>query len=249
VSDALILVLTHAADDERRFSTLRARGGAQRIEALHHLLVDRALAAAAAAPARPDVRLVSTGDLARARRFALRRVPAERLQMTRQRDIDPRLRFAAAVTGAFVDGYRTVLVLDDATPELGREQVAEAFGHLAAGSAVVGPTDDGGTYLVGLIGPLPSPAELEVIDLRAAEGMVAALTAAGRPLATLAPLARLDSIDDARALSARLRDARTADDLLLRFALLDVLSGDGVPAGPPSDRSPTVPLEVARIHH
>lgn len=233
MSDRVVIVFARAPEEERRHKTLRARAAGRRLETLHRLLVDRALKAAAAVDA-ADVRLVTTGDLDRARAFALRRVPVERLAVSAQAAGRFGERLQAAVAGAFADGYRQVLLIGGDTPELTGVALADAFARLDAASgpaAVLGPAPDGGYYLLGLTAPVPAAfaADVPLCTDRAAAATRARLRAAGLRVTELPPLADVDTAADALALSGRLRGAAAVEDLLLRLALLDVLSSDARP--------------------
>lgn len=232
MADRLIVVFARAPEEERRHKPLRARAGGRQIELLHRLLVDRALKAAAAVDA--DVRLVTTGDLERARTFALRRVAPERLQLAAQSAGGLRERLQAAMGAAFADGYRQVVLIGGDTPELSGAAVADAFARLApdGSNAVLGPAPDGGYYLLGLTAPIASAFDVPLSTERAAAATEAALAAAGLTVTRLPPLGDVDTAADALALSRRLRRAAGAEDLLLRLALLDVLSGDVRPLSP-----------------
>jgi uncharacterized protein len=238
----LIVLLARSPADERCHKTLRPRAGARRIEALHRLLLDRALRAAAAVES-TDVRLVSTGELDHARAFALRRLAPERLQVAAQVAGALRDRTRAAVDAAFADGYCRVVVVGGDTPELSAAAIESAFARLSDHAAVIGPSTDGGLYLLGL-SAAPGPS-LQLA--RGALDCAAALAQAGYAVTTLPPLADIDSAADALALSARLRDGRSADDLLLRLALLDVLSGDARAEIAGAD-SPDAPRLASRYH-
>jgi glycosyltransferase A (GT-A) superfamily protein (DUF2064 family) len=238
----LIVLLARSPADERCHKTLRPRAGARRIEALHRLLLDRTLRAAAAVES-TDVRLVSTGELDRARAFALRRLAPERLQVAAQIAGALGERLHAAVDAAFADGYRRVVVIGGDTPELSAAAIESGFALLSDRAAVIGPSTDGGLYLLGLSAP-PAPS---LRWPRGALDTAAALAQAGYAVTTLPPLADVDSAADALALSARLRDGRTADDLLLRLALLDVLTGDARPDSAAA-WTPDAPRLASRYH-
>jgi hypothetical protein len=61
--------------------------------------------------------------------------------------------FAERLANAFADaralGYRSILAVPTDVPLLGRYQIAEAFRRLEEKSVVLGPSPDGGAYLIG----------------------------------------------------------------------------------------------------
>ena len=70
------------------------------------------------------------------------------------RDLGQRL--AQATARAFSDGARYVVVVGTDSPWVRAEDVDAAFDALASVEVVLGPTDDGGYYLIGLSKPLPA---------------------------------------------------------------------------------------------
>ncbi len=60
-----------------------------------------------------------------------------------------------AFAGAFARGYRRVVVMSSDSPTLPVAALEEAFAALDAHDVVLGPTDDGGYYLIGLDRPRP----------------------------------------------------------------------------------------------
>jgi rSAM/selenodomain-associated transferase 1 len=75
-----------------------------------------------------------------------------------QRDGDLGARLAAAAGTLFGRGHAGVMFLDTDTPTLPAGHLAEAVRVLAAreSDVVLGPTDDGGYYLIGLAAPAPA---------------------------------------------------------------------------------------------
>lgn len=63
-------------------------------------------------------------------------------------------RLAHAFAAAAALGYREVVAVPTDVPQLGSRQLGAAFAALAAGAAtVLGPSPDGGVYLLGVRGP------------------------------------------------------------------------------------------------
>ena len=65
-------------------------------------------------------------------------------------------RLAEATNQAFASGAARVVVVGTDSPWLAPEEVRQAFTELEQAELVLGPTDDGGYYLVGLAKPLPA---------------------------------------------------------------------------------------------
>lgn len=59
-------------------------------------------------------------------------------------------RLAAAAQQSFAEGARRVVIIGTDAPWMRPEQIREAFARLDTCDGVVGPTEDGGYYLVGL---------------------------------------------------------------------------------------------------
>lgn len=59
------------------------------------------------------------------------------------------------LTRALADGAARAIVMDSDSPTLPVEYIHLAFGHLATADVVIGPTQDGGYYLIGMKEPHP----------------------------------------------------------------------------------------------
>jgi uncharacterized protein len=64
-------------------------------------------------------------------------------------------RLAGAFARHFREGARRVVVIGSDCPDVGREIVARAFAALGEDDLVLGPSLDGGFYLIGLTRPAP----------------------------------------------------------------------------------------------
>ena len=62
-------------------------------------------------------------------------------------------RLSRAMQQAFAEGATRVLVIGTDSPWLRAEEIEAAFAALTGADLVVGPTDDGGYYLIGLSRP------------------------------------------------------------------------------------------------
>lgn len=75
-------------------------------------------------------------------------------QLEPQSDGDLGRRIERHFESAFAAGATRAVLIGSDSPTLPEPMVAEAFGRLAGADAVVGPSDDGGYYLVGLSRPI-----------------------------------------------------------------------------------------------
>ncbi len=60
------------------------------------------------------------------------------------------LRMKKAVAGGFDEGFDKVIIIGSDCPDLTTENISEAFNELEKFDAVIGPSKDGGYYLLGL---------------------------------------------------------------------------------------------------
>ncbi len=115
--------------------------------------------------------------------------------------------FAERLANAFADararGYSEVVAVPIDVPRLGVRQLAEAFRRLAAADVVLGPSPDGGAYLIGCrTDPAPLFAGVRWRTCRAFADLAANVGDAGA-LAVLDPLEDVDRRADLLALDAR----------------------------------------------
>jgi rSAM/selenodomain-associated transferase 1 len=130
--------------------------------------------------------------------------PGEELWPQPEGDLGERM--AAAFAEGFRRGARRVAVVGTDVPGVGRDTVVEALSGLDAGEVVIGPSRDGGYYLLGLREERPelfegiawsTPAVLSA-TLARAEGL-------GLRVRLLGALTDVDTLEDLRAEWARLR--------------------------------------------
>jgi len=145
------------------------------------------------------------------------------------------------------EGDSPLLVVGSDLPGLTAAALARAVEALAADPdhVVLGPSPDGGLYLLAAARPLPSLAAVRWCGAHARADLQALLAGAGRPVVLLEPLADLDRAPDlARLLRARRVATGLWRELLALLArLLAAL------ARPPAPRRPAlVPLPVPRFH-
>jgi glycosyltransferase A (GT-A) superfamily protein (DUF2064 family) len=145
-SHRLVLVFARLPAEEVARKPL-ARGAAPAcVESLHRALLRRTLAAARGSGA--AVRLVTTGE-------APRSLIGPDVEVVRQIDGSFAARLERAVDDGFRDGWREVVVVGGDTADLEASHLRAAFTALepGGGRAVLGPTADGGFYLLGLTSP------------------------------------------------------------------------------------------------
>ena len=105
------------------------------------------------------------------------------------------------LTGALANGSRSAVVMDSDSPTLPAAYISQAFQLLKAADVVLGPTRDGGYYLIGLKQPQPhllrrvqmsTPRVLEdTLALAKASGLVVSLLPAWYDVDTIADLHHL----------------------------------------------------------
>ncbi|HVF58979.1 MAG TPA: DUF2064 domain-containing protein [Thermoanaerobaculia bacterium] len=107
-------------------------------------------------------------------------------------------RLEAAMAEAFAGGAAPLVVVGADTPGLAAAHVERALALLAArpDAVVVGPSPDGGLYLLAAAGPIPDLAAVRWCRAETLASLLAALRAAGRPVELLPPLADLDGPAD-----------------------------------------------------
>lgn len=232
-----VVIFARSPEDERRAKPLAERpgGAGAQTETLHRVLIERTLAAAGTLEA-ADVLLVTTGNLERACDLALRHVPPARLQVLPQVGQSFGERFENAVALAFDAGYHYVVAVGSDTPEFDAVALERAFDSLAAArsavrAAVLGPSLDGGYYLLGL----SSFSRVPFVDIafggaQVAADTTAALQQAGYTVDLLTPLPDIDDLQGVRRVATRLsvrrhmRPRSDAGDVRLLAALLAVFS-------------------------
>jgi glycosyltransferase A (GT-A) superfamily protein (DUF2064 family) len=238
----IIVVFARAPAHECRAKPLG--GGRSTSARVHGALLDQALATVASVDA--DVVLVTTGDLDEATRRAARHVPRDRLRVRRQHGTTFGERLRDAVEGALAAG-REVVVIGADTPELTPTILERAFDALTAGRATLGPSTDGGYYLLGLPRWSAAPFSVPFGGPQVGAQTKAALIADGLSVDELPTLRDLDRARDATAIKERIPrasalaralaelDESPAPPLPPRASFsLDVLRNPLAARGPPS---------------
>jgi hypothetical protein len=132
------------------------------------------------------------------------------IEFIAQTDGDLGARLADAFTNAFSRGFDCVAAIGSDCPELSAADFAETWSALAAHDCVLGPTLDGGYYLVALKRPEPSLfAEMAWSTPAVFEQTVARLRARGLSAHRLRTLHDVDNAEDwRRAQQPALSDGR-----------------------------------------
>jgi rSAM/selenodomain-associated transferase 1 len=147
-------------------------------------------------------------------------LPGEALAPQRGGDLGQRM--SSAFAAAFAAGARRVALIGTDVPACGRDQVTEALASLEAHDVVLGPTHDGGYYLIAL--DRPRPELFQAIPWSTPSVLPATAERAGvlgLGLRMLDPLRDVDTVEDVRAEWPRLRAlvAGTAVEALVVAAI------------------------------
>ena len=124
-----------------------------------------------------------------------------------QRGADLGARERAAFADLFAAGFRKVAMVGSDLPTLPAEHIRQALEQVAPGTAVLGPSDDGGYYLIALAAPDPGAAVPDLfsgIRWSTASALEDTRAAAGRADLRVVLVPRWRDVDDAAGL-ARLR--------------------------------------------
>jgi uncharacterized protein len=138
------------------------------------------------------------------------RVPgAFALQPQAEGDLGGRMR--AFFEGEFEDGASKVVLIGSDSPTLDPSIVVSAFLCLETKDVVIGPSADGGYYLVGCRPPVPGIFEgIDWSTPRVLGQTIDRLRDTGRSLAVLPPWYDVDTPEDWRALAGHVRAMRRA---------------------------------------
>lgn len=77
------------------------------------------------------------------------------IELIEQRGENLGKRMEHAFTDAIIEGYRRVVIMGSDSPTLPPDFIVEAFSKLTRDDLVIGPTEDGGYYLVGVSDNIP----------------------------------------------------------------------------------------------
>ena len=144
-----LVMLTRAPRAGRVKTRIAKVLGDAKALAIHRELTERTVAAARAAREARDVTLVVAHTPADARE-EMRAWLGEDLRLEPQRGSDLGERMASAIQARLSSGADRVVVIGSDSPDLTPEMLEEAFGSLDRADVVVGPSADGGYYLIGM---------------------------------------------------------------------------------------------------
>lgn len=235
----IVLIFARDPRDERWAKPLRvARDLRRAVEAFHRAALDCTIDAAVESEA--AVRLCTTREPERPLDAAV--------EISRQRSGSMGERLAYAFAEAFRDGYRQVVVIGGDTPELSARHLRTAFARLDGEqpTAALGPSPDGGYWLLGLNGFTSAAfSELPWKTPRLCFETRRALERAHFAVEELEELADVDGFRDLERLAARLRGRD--DALELRAAALAVIADAARDAGDPPARSGLARLVLSAL--
>ena len=129
-------------------------------------------------------------------------------ELLSQRGADLGERERAAFVDLFAAGFRKVVMVGSDLPTLPADHIRQALEQVAPGTAVLGPSEDGGYYLLALAAPATDAALPDLfsgIRWSTAAALEDTLAAARRAGLRVALVPRWRDVDDAAGL-ARLRD-------------------------------------------
>jgi len=128
---------------------------------------------------------------------------APEMDLTRQHGESLGERLDHLLTEALAGGSPRVVVMDSDSPTLPAEYITQAFDQLTDSDVVLGPTQDGGYYLIGMKRPQPlllrqvqmstSHVLADTLALAQASNLVVSLLPAWYDIDTIDDLLRLDS--------------------------------------------------------
>jgi uncharacterized protein len=138
-------------------------------------------------------------------------------------------RLLSAFEQAAAAGYDELVLIGSDNPSLPPDYVTQAFAALAAAPAVLGPSEDGGYYLIGMRTPQPALFERGIAwsTAHVAQQTSALAAAAGLAMARVPPWYDIDTLADLQRLFCDLRSGHggAAPQTL---AHLDALARNGL---------------------
>jgi len=137
-------------------------------------------------------------------------------------------RLTHAFSEAFAKGYKNVIAVGNDTPDLDGKIIIQATDALAVGNPVLGPSQDGGNYLIGLCKEDFNAPEF----CKALENHNETNSRLGQLLAKHVQLEWLTDIDDQISLFAWMRSSSNAiEKILFRKEVKSALSGSAKERG------------------
>jgi rSAM/selenodomain-associated transferase 1 len=146
-----------------------------------------------------------------------------------QHGVDFGSRLLSAFEQAAEAGYDEMVLIGSDNPNLPLGYVTQAFAALDVASAVLGPSEDGGYYLIGMRAPQPALFDRGIAWSTAlvAQQTYAAAAAAGLSMARVPPWYDIDTMADLQRLYRDLRSIRRGA-APRTLAQLDALARDGL---------------------
>jgi glycosyltransferase A (GT-A) superfamily protein (DUF2064 family) len=145
--------------------------------------------------------------------------------------------FGERLSNAFRDvralGYEMIVAVPQDVPYIGRAVLERAFSELAKNDVVLGPSHDGGVYLIGARVPVEQLFE----GVRWQTGFVMHDLAHRYVSAVLDPLFEIDTKEDLK----QLKERPTTDPQIARL----LLALGATPIGPPIERESSALLEAS----
>lgn len=115
-------------------------------------------------------------------------------------------RMERALREVLEQGYRSAVLFGGDLPEIQPEDLNSAFRILEQRDAVLGPTTDGGYWLIGLNAPSAAPFDVKEYSTNTVfENTMASLQAAGLSAGTVRELSDIDTREDLNAFRGRVR--------------------------------------------
>lgn len=148
----VVLLFARAPEPGRVKTRLAARLGAEAAAAAHRAcLLDAMRLAGAVRGCRP--RLLLAGETGRLAEQGIVLPRGWRVERQRGRGLGERM--ARAFAESFRQGAGKVVAIGTDTPWMGRQRIEMAFAWLERDDVTLGPSADGGYYLIGLRRPMP----------------------------------------------------------------------------------------------
>jgi rSAM/selenodomain-associated transferase 1 len=196
VSDRTLVVFVKEPNPGAVKTRLAASIGPADAAALYRVLVETVLDATT--PGRGEYERLVFFDPPEAGERMRSWLPSGRLRRQGRGDLGARM--ADAFARAFARGASRVVLVGSDAPGLARGDVRDAFSALGAHDAVLGPSEDGGYYLVGLKAPRPALFEgMAWSTPSVRERTLERAASAGLSVALLRPLRDVDTLVDLRA--------------------------------------------------
>lgn len=129
-------------------------------------------------------------------------------------------RFVHAMEGLFNRGYDSIITIGNDTPSLLPSQILAAHKHLVAGKSALGPSKDGGFYLMGLHrSNFRTQAFLDLpwCTNRLALQLMSLLRSVGCPVLCLRTLLDLDTLEDLKSYICTTTATKNLVDIILQI--------------------------------